>query len=62
MSINAQNFIWQKIFLVYLLSISSLVFIQEQVFAQMQPTQSLMVDRDDPLIPAGYEKRELTSF
>jgi tetratricopeptide (TPR) repeat protein len=62
MGINAQSFIWQKIFLVYLLSISSLVFIQEQVLAQMQPTQSLMVDRDDPLIPAGYEKRELTSF
>ncbi len=61
-NINAQNFIWQKIFLVYLLSISSLVFIQEQVLAQMQQANSLMVDRDEPLIPDGYGKRELTSF
>jgi tetratricopeptide (TPR) repeat protein len=61
-NINAQGFIWQKILLVYLLSISSLVFIPEQVIAQMQPANSLMVDRDEPLIPDSYGKRELTSF
>jgi tetratricopeptide (TPR) repeat protein len=50
------------IFLTFSLNMIGYFASSEIAIAQPKPIQSLMVDRDDPLIPAGYEKRELTSF
>ena len=50
------------VFLTGCLGTSIFVATPQVAVAQTNPNNTLAIDRDDPLIPPGYGKRELTSF
>ncbi len=52
------------VFIAFLLAVFNVFSIQEKMQAQAQPVNPLEtpINQKDPLIPAGYSQRELTSF